>query len=396
MSDEPDGFGEQIRRGIEIARRRIEVEKPYAQIGDEARDRALNILIYALQLPKLWPETYKLIEVMIPKMEMAGHRHKWISYLVEGVKVSRHKRDIAGQGELSLAIGYLEFQLANYAEAVMWFRHSQKHFQEGGDRSGEGRALNRLAMISMRQLDYKSSQTFVDAALHSLSADDADRANSYYVLGAICHESADWLGAEEYYRRSLKIWEESGDLRRIAWGLRNLGPSLVWQNKYEEAEECYTRALAIFAEVHDPANKATMQVNLANLYSKLGQLEEAAKLLIESKKISKQLNARLSLAKVNLNLGRNLARRGRHINARSIYQESIELWEALGNIASLCNAIDCLGESYMATHEYAAAAKQFEHALDRLSEIKGHARYDSLNKMLREHLVQAQMGLSSR
>lgn len=382
---------ELIRGWLATAHNIIERKGPHGQISDDACERALNVLSYALKVPQVWAEAKALLLTMIPRMEMAGYRGDWVPYLEQGAAMSTTAGDADGQGELSLAIGYLALLRANYAQAEMWFERGWRHFQSVGSASGEGRALNRLAMTQMRQQDYESSRELASAALETLDADDIDRANSYYVLGTVCHEAEEWLDAEHYYRHSLEIWEEAGDIRRTAWGLRNLGPALALQGKYQEAYECYTRALAIFEHVHDPANKAMTQVNLANLsFWTEKRFDEAIQLLTASQKIFKRLDDRLNLAKTALNLGLSLDETGKHEDARIIYETSIELWEELGNVASLCNALDCLGECYMTTCEYAEAIEQFNYALVRLEEITDHPQYNSLNKMLNEHLAQAQ------
>ena len=389
MNEDSGDFRCLVARSVGVARKRIEIEDEYAQISDEARDRALNVLSYALKIPEIWDDTHKLLRAMIPKMEMAGHRGDWIPYLERGVALSRSQKGLAGHGDLCLAIGYLELLRMNLHAADTWFTQSLKSFIQVGDNSGHGRALNRLAIVELRNQNYQASTDLASRAHALLSENDPEQANNYFVFGATCEGKRHWIAAEKYHRMALSIWEKENDLRRIAWGLRNLGPALYEQGEYEGAVSCYKRALGIFDHIHDPANKASVQLNLAIVYWRQKQHSDAAYLYTETQKIFSILRDELNLARATLNHGLNYAAMEHWNLAQSEYQKSIDLWQKLGIRISLCNTLDCLGETYLATKDYQRASEIFQEGLRELEAIGNHPRYEYLRDMLTGHLIQA-------
>lgn len=387
-----DRFMRFIIRSTQVATAQIAAKDPYIQLDEESRLRALNALDYAQKAPEAWPQMYELLMVLAPKMEMDGYRGPWIEYLRRGIACSQQQQDYVAEGELSLQIGYLYHLISRGAEAKCWLHQSRTCFCKTNDKSGEGRALNRLAMVALREENLSEATKFVTQAQARLDTTHADQANSCFVLGAIAEQQRHWEEAENYYRQSLKYWTESKDKRRIAWGLRNLGPILRWRKKLDEAIECYNNALQIFLEIHDPLNQAATKLNLGNVYLETGQYEKALVAYEQAESVFQAVADPWNLSKISVNKGIAYENLGRLQSAEDSFIQSIEVLTSLNLPILLCNAMDCLGELYRKQRKFQKAAHIYTAALEILTNIKNESAYIYYHEMVTNHLARAQVG----
>lgn len=392
---ERDRFMRFVHRSTQVATAQIAAEDPYTKLEEASRLRALNTLNYAKKVPEAWPQMYELLMTLAPKMEMAGHRNRWIEYLESGVACSQQQHDQRGKGELCLHIGYLCLLMGRYEEAKTWLNKSQICFCHIADTSGKGRALNRLAMVAQREGKLSLALALVTKARNMLDPKHPDIANSYYVLGVVSRQQKQWQDAEQYFRTSLGLWKHQGDERRIAWGYNNLGSVLGRQKKYNTAIECYKNALKIFREIHDPVNRAATLVNLGNAYQELQEFEKSEKLYLEAQQIFLSYNDNFNLAKALLNNGLAYMKLHKFQAAESSLLRSIEIWNELEVLPSLCNAMDSLGETYRKQRKFEEASKVFIDAINRLQMIQERDVLERYQTMIQEHYQKAQMKIET-
>lgn len=317
-------------------------------LDERDRARALGALNYVLNDGSGWPEAWHLIDQLAPRMEQAGYREGWKEYLERGIRLSQIQSDEQAEAELLIHMGYLNLQLAQYALADQYFERSLVLFESGKDFSGKGRALNHLAMIALRQNKYRKARKFAQDALYCLPEGDTDRANSFYVLGTTAYESGDAEEAIQLLERSLDIRRVSGDRRKIAWGLLNLGPALRLTGRKAEAQECYENAIQILAEIVDPINYARALNNLGIVHSDLGYSCRSIKLYEEAVQVFRELNELQSLARTYLNMGIDLRKLSRFIDSEEFLLKSIQIRSSLQLESLVCNSMYELWITYMA------------------------------------------------
>ncbi|MEZ4861699.1 MAG: tetratricopeptide repeat protein [Caldilineaceae bacterium] len=350
------------------------------------RRQALHTLSYALRLPPAWPAARTLLLDMAPKMERAGYRMEWLPYLQQGVQQCRQQEDTVTEAELALQIGYTLFLQGNYAEAHTWFAQSFHCFQQVHHPIGQGTALNRMAMVAQRQRDFPAAKRLVAQAL-PLLGNASERANSYTVLGEIALEAREWTHAEHYFRQALQIWEEDHDQRRTAWGLRNLGVSLLEQADHAGAVACYQQAIALLEQEGDRVNLATIQMNLGVIYSRTGRMQEALPLFATAAQIFRVNQDRPYLASVYTNQAIAYRRLEQWQLAEQSCRAAIELWEKLGDEMNLVNVKDELGLIRLGQHCVEGAIVIFTEALEQVQRMKKPA--PRLLALVSDHLHDA-------
>jgi len=262
-------------------------------------------------------------------------------------------------------------------------------FETLQDSSGKARALNRLAFVAREQTDHQQAEQLSQEALELLNRDDIERANCFYVLGAAAFDRKEWADAERFYRKSLSIWEESNDARRIALGYRNLGNALGCQKKYEEAINYYRLAIELWEQIHDPYNLAVARMNLGNVHLFLEQPSHALILFAQAEALFHKIQDEKYLAMVYTNQGIAYRELCNWAYAEETLNKSIQLWQRLASTRYLVNAMDELGLVYLEQELHERAWKLFNDALHKLNQSAQQPTYERLKRLLITHIEQA-------
>lgn len=384
-------FQKNIMRGMRTLLHQLPPEP--TGLPDETKALAFHLLSYALKSPTGWPEVRALLLALAPRLEQAGHRDDWLPYLEQGLQQSLAQRDDLATAELALHIGSLHYRRSRFAEADNWLTRSYDSFAQQKNYSGQGTALNRLALVAVRSGQPQRAEAQAQQALSCLPSDAPECANSYAVLGEVARERRLWAAAESYDRRALAIWQRQGNQREIARGLRNLGPALREQAKLDEAIACYEQALALFATIHDPVNQAVTEMNLGILYSMQQQHGRALPCHQAAERIFRLVQDQVNLAKVYTNMGVALRALGDYPQAIQVQLAGIQIRRQLGQTRWLYNALDGLGLTYLANQDFAKAIETFQHALSQVSQMANDPGADRLHELLTTHLQQARHAL---
>jgi tetratricopeptide (TPR) repeat protein len=326
---------------------------------------------------------------MAPKLEQAGYRDEWMAYLEQGIRQSRHLGDLEAEAELHLQLGVLDELRGNYEEASRHFEASAHGFETLNSPLNQARALNRLAYVARRQRQFEVAARWVEAALDLLEEQEAERAYSYLVLGAIALDQQHWPEAADYFQKSLSLAERQNNGRMMARTLLGLGVAWRGLAKYQEAITSYQRAMALFAEIQDPIHHSVAQMNLGNVYLALEQPSEALKCYLPAERIFRQAQDRLSLAQINHNIGLVYSQLQQWEQAKEVYLLSISQQREVGNVALLVDTLNELGLLYLARGQLAKAIATFKEALNQLAKIEHEPGYESLCQLIATNLHRA-------
>lgn len=383
-------FHRYITRSIEALHNRIapDLEKLQA-LSAESREQAWHLLDYGLKLSHGWEVVGKLLLALAPHMERAGFRHDWLPYLERGVICSRHAEDAASEAQLSLYIGRLHRLRGEWAAAREWLATSAALCQQRNDPRGRALALNQLAYVARLQSDYDEAKEYVQEALALLSSDDTERATSYWVLGSVAQHQMKWAEAEEHQRAALQIWQDVGDQQRVAWILQNLGEAFRGAGRYDEAADHMRQAIALLGELHDPVNQAIARMSLGVVHLYQDKAEPALALFTLAEPVFRQVGDHLHLAMVYTNIAIAERELGQWQAAEQAGKKAIQLWEMLGDLRYLANALDELGASYLAQARHAEAIAAFEKGLAVLAQVPPDPFHDMVQNSLHTHLQEA-------
>lgn len=397
MNPYPDLFTAYI---VNAARQSLgQVQQSAGQIPEEVRAQVWHLLDYALGVDTAWPQVRDLLLTLSPKMEMAGYRSEWQSFLLAGIQRSAAHQDSAVQARLELAVGQLLRLENRYAEAAVWLERASANFQLQNDNQGVAAVENQWGRI--RYLQHRDAEAVQHArsALALLADDDPERAESHFVLGMAALNQRQWAEAESQHRLSLQFRQRSDDPRTIAWAIQNVGVVLLQQSEYggvdrlEEARALLEEAVALLNSLPDPYHSAVARNSLAHSYSLLGRLSEAAALYCQAEEIFQTTHSPEWLARVHNNLGLVYLRNGEAIQAERSFRAGVTLYEQLGNHAARLNTQHGVVWALLAQQRYAEAAALCEKGLAELGVLAAvPAEYAEKEGWYRASLARAHAG----
>lgn len=358
-------------------------------LPDEVRIRALHVLSFGLEWDAAWPAVRDLLLRMAPKMEQAGFRDEWLTYLESGVQQSQRCADRRAEAELRLYIGELHRLRSRFDQARHWLTTSADLFVALDAPQGQARALNELAFLDWQQHRYAEAEELAQHALQLLEDDDPERATSFTRLGLIAIDQKRWQEAETYQRTALQIRTTQGDQRKIAWSLQNLGYALSGQDNYTASIACYDEAIALLESIEDSANCATARMNLGTVYYHDKQPHKALEVYELIEHTFRQISDTYNLAKTLLNKGLAYLALHNWLEAENTFIASITLFQNIGDLSWRLNALDGLGLVYLDWGQYDQAVATFERILAELPQISDTPRYEYLARVLPGHLEQA-------
>ncbi|MEZ4866684.1 MAG: tetratricopeptide repeat protein [Caldilineaceae bacterium] len=382
-------FEQFIVRMAEVAQRRIEAEDKDAPITEEARDRALNVLDYALPRANVWRVGRDLLLAMAPKMETAGHRSGWLAYLERGLAESQHQRDQVAEAALQYQCGYLYRLMSSYAQAERLLQASTARYATLGDSEAQARSLNQLAYLAWQQHRYDEAEQFAHEALVLVGKLSLEKAVSLSVLGLIATDQNRPQAAENHHRNALEIRIRHTERRQIAWSLQNIGVALFQQGHYDTAVAHYQRALSLLEQLHDLAHQAIVQMNLALVYHAQGEARNALQIIAIAEQALSKVCDEFNLAKLLTTKGLCYLAVSQWKLAEHSFENSMQLFEKLGSYSWYLNALDGLGISYLEQELYDKALDVFESVFAQLPQIEGTLAHKYLTTTISVQLHQA-------
>jgi tetratricopeptide (TPR) repeat protein len=376
-----------ISTGLRQSLERVQATAPL--ISEAERQQAWHLLSYGLAVDSTWPEVRDLLLTLAPIMEQTGFRDEWMVYLEQGMAQARTQGDVSSAGQIAIQLGLLNQLVGRYTQADEGLQQTVKLLNDGADPHHRGVAYNLLANGAIRRGQPDEANVYMERALATLPEDDPDLAYTAYVRGDIALFERDYIQAEDHFRHGLALRRQQNDSRRIAMALRNLALALQHLGRYDESIQCSEEAIHRFEELDDIRNRATACVNLSLVYHATGDFAQALALLTSAEPGYRRTGDDQALAQLFTNRGIYARKIGRLQEAEESEQEAIALWERLGDLGNLINALDGLGLTFLAQKRYSEAVQIFERAIALLPKIVQHPRHVDYQQELQDHLAEA-------
>jgi tetratricopeptide (TPR) repeat protein len=209
----------------------------------------------------------------------------------------------------------------------------------------------------------------IEAATGLEEARDA-LAHAYFILDW-AYAALGRLDEAVYSERAIDIYEELGDLDRLAWVLNNLGGLTYLRGRWDEALELAERARTTFLRMGDESQASIAALNIAEVRSDQGRMDEAEPVFREVLDVRKAAGNPLKIAEAWSLLGRHLARVGEHEEARAVLEEARELFEAEGDAEDLLTTDAWLSECHVLEGNTAAGLELSLETLERAESLSG-------------------------
>ena len=168
-------------------------------------------------------------------------------------------------------------------------------------------------------------------------------AAGYHQLGMVAQDQERLEDAEDWYRKSLAISEDLGNLPGMADSYNQLGMVAQDQERLEDAEDWHRKSLAIRDHLGNRPAMAKSYRQLGNVAGLRRRLDDAEDWYRRSLVIGEDLEDRPGMAVSYHNLGRVAELRGRLEDAEDWYRKSLAISEDLGDKSGMADSCRQLG-----------------------------------------------------
>ena len=201
----------------------------------------------------------------------------------------------------------------------------------------------------------------------------ADALNTQGVSFAI---RANYKDALIYYKKSLKIYEETGDKKGIASMINNIGLNYNYQSNYEEALIYYKKSLKIYEEIGDNKGNSDTYNNIGLILHKQDNFKEALICYKKSLKIKEGIGDKKGMSSCYNNIGLIYNDQGNYEEALIYYKKSLKIEEELGNKKGIAETLHNIGNIYKTHRDYDKAIEFYKRSLiirEKINDKKGFA-----------------------
>ena len=173
----------------------------------------------------------------------------WLAGTLTGYRLSDSKL----LSEAESALGVLDWELGDYANAKTHFETSIRLARQSGDLRSGARALSNLAMVRAQTGDLDGAESDFLSALEGFRKLD-DLTKQAHVLnniGVVFTMKGQPELAADQVMKGIELYEQLGDKLNVGWGLANVASSLRLCGDHVRASERAREAAKIFLKLKD-------------------------------------------------------------------------------------------------------------------------------------------------
>jgi serine phosphatase RsbU (regulator of sigma subunit)/Tfp pilus assembly protein PilF len=258
-------------------------------------------------------------------------------------------------------LGDLKKRTADYSEALEYYEQAGLIAMEVNELEMMADILGDEGLIMYLQGDFTQATSKYEEAAEYFNRIGArfDAARMYLRIGNANLERAEYDVALIYLQKALPIFEEFNSKSGIFAVTNSMGVIYAQQEVYDRALEMYLNGLEISREQGAQAEVARSLLNIGNVYNALAADSLRSIFGDDFQDSIKIENTDKYLILFN--------------EALQYYNESMEVWEEIGDIAGIVDCMTNLGIIYIRSGKPAMALEPLESALE-LNEEQLHDR----------------------
>jgi tetratricopeptide (TPR) repeat protein len=201
-------------------------------------------------------------------------------------------------------------------------------------------------------------------SLHVERGSRADQARCHQVIGYLCFLLRDYAAAEQAYRQSIRIRQETNDLHGTAAGWGRLAEVFQQVGDHPRALQAFDESLACLRQCGSLKDLGVVLNNMAVSHREIGQREQALRCHERALEIRRDLGDHDGLAATLHNMGVLHADVGAHAVAMQALEQARGLREELGDKSGLAGTELRIGILHEQQGEHAQAVACYERAIE--------------------------------
>jgi serine phosphatase RsbU (regulator of sigma subunit) len=254
-------------------------------------------------------------------------------------------------------LGVLQWQHAEYSEALINFQKALKIFSEEKDKIGMAKCYGNIGLIHRAKGDLSLALEFQlkSLKLREEMKDKEGMAKCYAAIGNIYDSQRNFPLAVEYHIKASELWSGLGNRRGVATSLVNIGNIYTEQKKDSIAVQYYLRSLSMFMLLDDEVGISSNYMNLSMIYDNQKKYDLAYEYNLKALEIKKKLRDDSGISTCYNNLGSILMHMGKHEEAIVYLKKAIELSEKSNRREGLKASYNSLASIYASQNKFREA-----------------------------------------
>ncbi|MDP9079782.1 MAG: tetratricopeptide repeat protein [Bacteroidota bacterium] len=199
-------------------------------------------------------------------------------------------------------------------------------------------------------------------------------ANACNSIGANYWAKNDFLTAQDFYLKALKINEQLGDKKGIAQNLHNIADIYAVEYNYSKALEFYNRSLFISKSIADTFGIYGTEGNIADIYKAEKDYAKAISYLTRAIKIAEQKGWHRFQAASIVDLGELYGELGDFAIALQYENTALTIFRSIVNNPikdDIANTLSNLGAIFLKKGDYSRSRNYYRQAYYKFEKIKG-------------------------
>lgn len=312
--------------------------------------QALDYLTRALALVSATEsaERYELLAARERVLDVLGERERQRAELAELEQLTGFVADADKRLGVMLRQGWLAERIANYSQAMDLAQKviataERVGLDEHQVQKVQTEAYSLWGQALWHQGDAVAAGQHVQRALE-LARQGGDRSSEAWALdrlGTLARDQGNNAEAQQLHQQALELARAIGDRRREAMALNNLAAVATLRGEREAAISNYQHALQNLHEIGDRLGETLLLSNISQLHTELGEYDLAQVYAHQSLDVANVIGDRQSVRRVVGNLGDIYQLLGDYASARSHSERALpmagEQGDRLGQVFALMN-----------------------------------------------------------
>ena len=267
------------------------------------------------------------------------------------------------------------------ARAIALAKKLNKKLNEAKAYSTQGVNYSRLGEDSLATDAYKKS-----LEIFQQSGDEKGTATVLYNLGEVSFNHGDYFNALEYLQRSSLYFEKKD--KEFLENVFNATATIYYSlSNYNKALEYYFKALHISDSLGHSVTSATISGNMGVLYEEIKEYPKSLEWHNKALNLYKKAGNKNGVATELEGIGNIYDQQQDSLKALDFYTKALEINRSLGNKKDIANNLANISMVYYTRKNYSAAFRYFPEAVKIYEELDDKTNFSSLLNIIGDTYV---------
>lgn len=277
----------------------------------------------------------------------------------QAVSLFQSLGDERGEADAYNLIGNIHDRKGDYMDAIEYHHKSLAIRRRIGDRNGQAGSLNNIGIAYTQMAQFSDAFEYLINSLDAAESEPSAASYALYNIAQIFTQINDLEKAQEYYRQSLNLNQQTNDRALESTILADLGKVHALLKNHNDALGYLDRSLEIARTTGNLHDQGIALSTLGMAHQESGNYSKAGEYLNEALKIMKQTDALPDQSEVLCLLGRNHLKQGKFEESIALLNQSLGIAEEIKVNEKIRNAHYALAEVYQAIGDFEQALTHY-------------------------------------